>query len=387
MTFHCFRQPAGIRRCVAGLCLHTALLAALAAATAARADILFVAKVMGPVANVYSVDETGKIKKLTDNTLWRDLAPDRAANGDIAFMSNREDNPKVDLHKQAEDFNIYTVDKQGGNLQQVTHTKGHDVGPEFSPDGRSIAYVTHGVESHTLSVAGRGKGESRVLAGAEGIVDLSWSPDGREIAYAQHDKTSSSLTIVNVKSGESRTLVKVSMEKAPEDAKDDPDAFQMQIASVNWSPDGGKIAYIRHPLKKAVRRLWILDTETGESRPVSPDNAQVQAPVNWSKDGGRVLYSALVDYKFYYDEEKYKKVYEGGMHIFVSTLDGKSRQITRGNVLHKAPVFSPDEKRIAFLYADALDARTLSLRTMKTDGTDVKKLYGSVTKASSLDWY
>jgi Tol biopolymer transport system component len=93
-----------------------------------------------------------------------------------------------------------------------------------------------------------------------------------------------------------------------------------------------------------------------------------------------------VDYKFYYDETVHRKVYTGGMHIFVSDLNGNSRKITAGDHLYKYPVFSPDEKQIAFLYADTLDARTLSLRIMKPDGTDIKELHNSVEQRSLVIW-
>jgi Tol biopolymer transport system component len=77
------------------------------------------------------------------------------------------------------------------------------------------------------------------------------------------------------------------------------------------------------------------------------------------------------------------------MHIFLSSLGGEkieNRQLTTGDVLFKAPVFSPDQKQIAFLYADKLEARTVALRTMNLDGTDVKQWYDSVVKSTQLQW-
>jgi Tol biopolymer transport system component len=76
------------------------------------------------------------------------------------------------------------------------------------------------------------------------------------------------------------------------------------------------------------------------------------------------------------------------MHIFVSSLGEKTeiRQLTKGDFLFKSPVFSPDEKQIAFLYADALDERTLMLKTMKADGTGMKQWYDSVAQRSNLQW-
>lgn len=365
--------------------------AALVVTPAAHADILFIAKIMGPVANVYSIDESGKnLKKLTDAARWRDLAADVSAKGEVVFMSDREKNAKVDIHKNSGNYNLYKVDENGKNLKQLTDDPGQEVSPKFSPDGEWIAYIVRAEEKAELKLVKRDGSGTRTLAAADEIVDFSWSPDGKKLGYSPLDKTDSSLAVLDLKTGETETLLKVSKADPPKENKESKDdgLYRMQITSVQWSPDGEKIAYVRHPFdREKVRQLHVLNLKTGKHRLVSSEKAQVQPSIVWSKDSKRLLYSALVDYKFYYDETVYRKVYKGGMHIFISDLNGESRQITKGDYLFEHPVFSPDEKRIAFLYADTLAPRTLALRTMKLDGTDIKELYGSVDKRSSLEWY
>lgn len=364
------------------------VIASLIVMPVAHAEILFIAKVMGPVANVYSIDESGEnLKKLTDEPRWRDLAADASPNGEIVFMSDREKNAKIDLQKHSGSYNIYKVDAAGKNLKQITNDPGHEVSPKFSPNGEWIVYIGRTKEKAELKLVKRDGSGVKVLATAGDIIDFSWSPDSKKLGYAPLNGTDSALMVLDLKSGETETLLKVSTAEAPEENKADG-LYQMQIASVQWSPDGEKIAYIRHPYNQGeARQLRVLNLKTGEDQMVSPEKAQVQHPVIWAQDSQRILYSALVGYKFYYDEKIYKKVYEGAMHVFISSLDGEGRQITKGDHLFKHPVFSPDEKRIAFLYADELSPRTLSLRIMKTDGTDIKELYGSVDKRSSLEWY
>jgi Tol biopolymer transport system component len=352
---------------------------------------------MGPVANLYSVDESGKnLKKLTDSIRCRDLAADVSARGEIVFMSDREKNAKVDIHKNSGNYNLYKIDVDGKNLKQLTDDPGQEVSPKFSPDGEWIAYIARAEGSAELKLVKRDGSGDRVLATADNVIDFSWSPDGKKLGYSPVVKNDSSLAILDVKTGESETLLKVSKAEPPKENKKSEenkenksiDLYRMQIASVQWSPDGEKIAYIRHPFDQGkARQLRVLNLKTGKDRLISPEKVQVQSSIVWSKDGERLLYSALVDYKFYYDETIYRKVYKGGMHIFISDLNGESRQITQGDHLFENPVFSPDEKRIAFLYADALAPRTVTLRTMKIDGTDMKELYGSVDKRSSLEWY
>jgi TolB protein len=378
------RLPGYCSHCVAGLVLF------LTAVLPVRADIIFTAKVAGPISNIYAVDDSGKIKKLTSDTNWRDLDPDWRS-GWITYSTNREKEAKIDMYKTSEDYDVYVVKDNGKSLKQLTDSAYDEVVPKFSPDGKMIGYLHQPPSAkHEMIVIKRDGSGKRVVTTAEAIIDFSWSPDGKKIVYAPADGADSALMTVDVASdGEIQTLIKVSKEPAPAGAKN-TDAFQKQVVSVQWSPDGDKVAYIMHPFEQgAVRRLHVFNLKTGMDTVVSVDGAQVQHPVVWSADGERLLYSALVGYQFYYDEKIHKKVYKGGMHIFLSSLAGdkaETRQLTNGDFLFKSPVFSPDEKQIAFLYADALAARTLKLKTMEIDGTDIRQWYDSVAQRSYLQW-
>ena len=120
---------------------------------------------------------------------------------------------------------------------------------------------------------------------------------------------------------------------------------------------------------------------------ISNINIEVQEPITWSSNSDTLLYSALVNYQQYYDDTTHKKVYLGGMHIFSSDLLGNTAQLTQGDHLFKQPIFSPDEKHIAYLYADKLNARTLQLNTMLADGSKQQVLRQSVAKNAVLQWY
>jgi TolB protein len=355
-----------------------------------HADIIFTAKIAGPSANIFAVDKSGKIKKLTDDINWRDLDQSVSPDGLVVFSSNREKEAKIDMYKSSEDFDIFIVKQNGKSLRPIAASDSNEVMPKFSPDGKRIGYLLQSGEKRELVVMKPKGSDSHKLLVADDIVDFSWSPDSKKIVCATLNGTDSEMMIVDAAGGgEPQGLVKVSTAPAPEGAKN-TEAFLSQIVSAQWSPDGEKIAYINHPLKQdIVRRLHVFNLKTGGDLAVSDPKVQVQYPVTWSADSGKLLYSALVGYKFYYDEKVYKKVYKGGMHIFLSSLDGEkieNRQLTTGDVLFKAPIFSPDEKQMAFLYADALEARTVSLRTMNMDGTDMKQLYDSVVKSTQLQW-
>ena len=117
---------------------------------------------------------------------------------------------------------LYIVDVDGKNLQHVTKDRYGDLMPSWSPDGTRIAFATDRA-STDLSTLKLGKlqiavydvqsGTSRVLPGQEGLnINPIWSPDGKSIAYVSdrngtaniylHDLgTDGDMRVTNVQSG------------------------------------------------------------------------------------------------------------------------------------------------------------------------------------------
>ena len=362
--------------------LSLSLSALLAAYTmGAGADLYFNARIAGPVTNIYAVNKRGDIEKLTDNNTWRDLEPAVSPRGDLVFSSNREPEVKMDLQRKSENFNIYFSDRQTKTLTQLTKRPDREISPTFNPQGDRIAYLRITTEgTHNLHIIRRdGTGDQQLL-NAERITGYDWSPHGREIVCATIDRNKANLKVVELASGKVRELISADagiQNQAP-----------TQLESPSWSPDGRAIAYIVHPLAAGrSRALWVLDLRQKNTTRLSAQEVQTQAPLVWSADSRQLLYSALVNYSYHYDDTQHRKIYTGGMHLFLSRLSGDTRQITRGDHLFTRPVFSPDGDRIAYLYAEKLgDARTLSLRTATVGGEDIRELFTEVARHSPLIW-
>lgn len=353
------------------------------------ADIYFMSRTIGPSTNIYSVNEKkGVINKITDDSKWRDIRAD-VASGVIAFMSNRKENFKIDLNKTSETYNIFTVDTKSREVKRITSgSDNNKESPVFSPDAKLIAYAEKTASGRKLNVTDAEGKKHKTVFSAPSILDYSWSPDGKSLVYVSTEDSNSVMGIVNIDTGTVRTLLSLPLSVKKDDLseKEEESANVEQVASAQWSPDGNKIAFITSALRKNSRYLKVLDIKTNKIKTLSPDNMHVQSPVDWSSNSKTILYSALKDYNYYYDEKKHKKVYEGSMQVFLTDLAGKSRQLTEGEFLHNRPVFSPDEKKIAFLYSPDLGERTLSLFTMKLDGSDKKRLYDRVSSNSFLEW-
>lgn len=362
------------------------------------AEIFFSSRTIGPSTNIYSVDAEGAIKKITDNTAWQDTEACLSETGDIVFMSNRKDKLTVNLNKNSEDFNIFKLALDSGQIQQISFAPELEHSPVISADGRWIAYIQKTGEFRKLMLLKNGETTPKTLLIADDIRGFSWSPNNRILSFASLNGQISRLVLFDVVSNEKLTLLELHTAKnsisetTNATAKfnkllSDKHAHRGNIiSSAQWSPDGHKIAYILASSENNSRELYVLNLWSSQNILVSNNEVQVQHPVSWSPDSKKVLYSALLDFNFYFDEKIYKKVYEGSMQVYLADMQGTIQQITEGEYLHNHPVFSPDGSQIAFLYGNNLGERTLALHTLSLKNGKRREYYDRVAGDSYLFW-
>ncbi|HEX6031052.1 MAG TPA: S9 family peptidase [Tepidiformaceae bacterium] len=91
---------------------------------------------------------------------------------------------KTDAESKKGSSQIWMCAIDGSNPRQITHSGQRNGGPRWSPDGKSLAFVSDRVEKAGLFVLPMGGGEAReVTRYHSGIGDLAWSPDGTRIAF------------------------------------------------------------------------------------------------------------------------------------------------------------------------------------------------------------
>ena len=79
---------------------------------------------------------------------------------------------------------IYVMDADGGNQENLTNHPAYDGQPDWSPDGTKIAFVSlrDGV-SQIYVMNADGKNPIRLTDGPRWKYDPDWSPDGKQIAF------------------------------------------------------------------------------------------------------------------------------------------------------------------------------------------------------------
>ena len=142
----------------------------------------------------------------------------------IAFVSDR-DSPKKTSKE------LYIMDYDGFNQRRVTVNNSLNILPVWSPDGRSLAYVSYRQGSPAIYVAQIYEGKSTPnLTGEKGNGQAfapSYSPDGKKIAFASNRSGNMEVWVANANGTGNRMLTSSSAsDTAP-----------------CWSPTGQELAF------------------------------------------------------------------------------------------------------------------------------------------------
>jgi TolB protein len=120
----------------------------------------------------------------------------------IAFTSDR------DSTKEKRSKELYIVDYDGFNPRRVTVNQSLNILPNWSSDGRSLAYVSYRLGSPEIFIASIFEGKSTNLtAGKAGQAFApSWSPDGKRIAYASQKSGNMEIWVANADGSDAKRL-------------------------------------------------------------------------------------------------------------------------------------------------------------------------------------
>jgi tol-pal system beta propeller repeat protein TolB len=122
---------------------------------------------------VIQSDGTGR-RTITPEENWHSSRPAWSPDGQrLVFQSTR--------HKQ-DTWNIWVVDSDGNNIEQLTDDPAAAMAPVWSPDGNSIAF--HSYRDGNLYVMQTdGTHQGRLTDHLANDTDPDWSPDGTQIAF------------------------------------------------------------------------------------------------------------------------------------------------------------------------------------------------------------
>jgi tricorn protease len=179
---------------------------------------------------------------------------------------------------------IVTVPAEKGDFRNLTNTPGaHERYPVWSPDGKSIAYVSNESGEYELCVRSQdGKGEPKrhKLNGAGFYDSLVWSPDSQKISFADN---SMSLFWIDLKTG---AVKKIGQEYYY-------GVFRARTTTTVWSPDSQWIAYTLNTTA-SIQRIHVYSLEQDKSFPITDGLSEAGEPV-FDKSGKYLYFFGSTD--------------------------------------------------------------------------------------------
>ena len=256
------------------------------------------------------------------------------------------------------DHGLYVMNADGTGLRRLTRnaTLGAGADPVWSPNGRKLVFVTRPARSRArCGPAGRCKDEIYVMnADGTGLRRLTrntvddsspvWSPDGGKIAFVRvRSNQTANIYVMNADGGGQRRLT--------------PTLRRRPWVELAWSPDWTKITFVASGWYRGAGDIFVMNADGSDVRNVT-NTVTTSFDFAWSPDGRRIAYL------------DYDGLRGASAPLYVVNADGTGKQRLTGPLMVDlgSPSWSLDGRTIAFT------GRGGDIYTVHADGTGLRKL-------------
>jgi dipeptidyl aminopeptidase/acylaminoacyl peptidase len=223
--------------------------------------------------------------------------------------------------------NIWIVSTSVGDAIQLTQS-GKDSEPSWSPDGKTLAFLSGRDGTSQVYVISMEGGEAKKLTTLSTGADLfKWSPDGKSIAFTSGVYVDCKDDACNKQRDEEKEKSKVKAHVAE---------HLLYRHWDHWSE--GKRSHLF--IQPAEGTTAARDLTAGANYDVPPDERGGSADINFSPDNKEICYTAVTD--------KMEAISTNADLFVVPVAGGESKRITTNQGFDGNPVYSPDGKYIAY---------------------------------------
>jgi TolB protein len=235
----------------------------------------------------------------------------------IAFASDRDSTTGARAKRTKE---LYICDYDGFNPRRVTVNGSLNILPSWSPDGRSLAYVSYrqGSPDIFLALIYEGRSVNLTAGTSGGSFAPAFSPDGKRIAYASSRAGNMDIWMANADGSNARRITtSPGLDTAP-----------------YWSPNGQEIAFTSD--RAGGPQIYIMDSEGLNVRRLTNVGSYNDAPAwNPSKQFSEIAYTSRLE----------------NAQFEVAVIDlatSQVRQVTQGRGSCESPSWAPSGRHLVF---------------------------------------
>jgi TolB protein len=258
----------------------------------------------------------------------------------LAFSTDRNREPVVNTVEKRDVSEIYIADYDGANQRRITINRNLNITPNWSPDGRAIAYTSYRGPMPDILIsniyAGTMEAPTRGTNGSNFVP--VFSPDGTRIAFWSNRDGNPEIYVMD---RDGSNLTRVTNNPASD-------------VTPTWSPNGTQIAFTSD--RTGTPQVYVVAVDGTGLRRITFESwadRPTWSPPPWNE----IAFSARTG--------------PGNDIKILNIQSGETRQITFGEGNNESPAWSPNGRHLAFT---STRMGKIQVFTVDRDGRNLRQI-------------